>query len=190
MQDEQDVTPLLNRAGRGDQTALERLFPLVYEELRILAHRHRRRFPDQRAPGTGSLVHEAYLRLADQKRIDWQGRAQFFALASKAMRSILIDNARRFGRQKRAGSARHVPIEGDVPASEERSDELISLDQALTRLEKQDERQSRIVECRFFGGLTVEETAEALNISPATVKRDWDEARSWLYKEMRGDAAP
>ncbi len=183
------MTTLLREAQGGRAEAIRRLMPLVYDELRELARIHRYRFRDPRAPGTQSLVHEAYLKLVDLSRVDWQSRGQFFAIASRAMRSILIDNARRFARGKREGERRAVPIEEAVLASEQRSDVLLALDEALDRLRETDERLAAIVECRFFGGLTVEETAEALSISPATVKRGWTLARSWLYRQMKGGAA-
>lgn len=183
-----EVTALLLEAGQGRPDALERLLPLVYGELRRLASHHRRRFRDERSPGTSSLVHEAYLRLADATRVDWRSRGQFFCLASRAMRSVLIDNARRYSRRKRAGDKRPFPLDEATLVSQARGEELLALDEALGRLEALDGRRARVVECRFFGGLTVEETAEALTLSPATVKRDWDEARAWLYAELRRGA--
>lgn len=181
-----DVTALLVAVSCGDRQALDLLLPLVYEELGRLAHQHRYRWNGQPSPGTQSLVHEAYLKLADQSRITWQSRAQFFYLASVAMRSILVDNARRHRRQKRGGNQRAVPLDDVVLVSREKSDELLALDEALVRLKVHDERQVRIVECRFFGGLTVEETAEVLGISSATVKRGWDQARARLYEDLHG----
>jgi RNA polymerase sigma factor (TIGR02999 family) len=183
-----DVTALLARLGRGDREAFERLLPLVYGELVRLAHRHRYQW-DGGGPGTQSLVHEAYLKLAAQARSDWASRAQFFHVASLAMRSILIDNARRRKRRKRAGEARAVPLDDAALVSRERADDLLALDAALDRLEEDDQRLARIVECRFFGGLTVDETAEALGISPATVKRGWDRARVRLFEDLGGRPA-
>jgi RNA polymerase sigma factor (TIGR02999 family) len=184
-----DVTALLNEAGQGNPDAMRQLVPLVYDELRALAHRHRFQWRDAQSPGTASLVHEAYVKLVDQTRVRWESRAQFFYLASQAMRSILIDNARYFSRQKRGGSPKQVPLTDNLLVSEARSDELLELDEALTRLQVADDRLGRIVECRFFGGLTIEESAEALGLSPATVKRGWVLARAWLYRELRGGAA-
>jgi RNA polymerase sigma factor (TIGR02999 family) len=137
-------------------------------------------------PGTRSLVHETYLRLVEHEHLEGRGRAQFFALASRAMRSILIDNARRTARQKREGARVRVPLSDDLLVSEARSDELIALDEALEKLAASDERLGRIVECRVFGGLTIEEAAEAMDLSPATVKRGWTLARAWLYEELQG----
>lgn len=137
------------------------------------------------ALGTVSLVHEAYLKLVRQSRVDWQSRAQFFCLASRAMRSILVDNARHHRRLKRGGRLEPVPMEDVELVSAARSDELLALDQALERLRDEDRRCAEIVDCRVFGGLTVDETADALGISPATVKRSWTAARSWLYRQLR-----
>jgi len=183
-----DITALLLEIGR-DQAAYERLVPLVYEEMRRLARSQKFRWRDSRAPGTTSLVHEAYLKLVDQTQVDWKSRGQFFYIASRTMRSILIDNARWHRRTKREGDRRRVELDDDVLVSEQRSDELLALDEALSRLKTSDERLSRIVECRVFGGLTVAETAEALSLSPATIKRGWELARVWLYRELRAEAA-
>ena len=184
-----EVTALLNEAARGDASAIQRLMPLLYDELVKLARHHRFRWRDERAPSTKSLVHEAYLKLVDQSEIEWKSRAHFFYVASCAMRSILVDNARYHARQKREGGRQQVPLSDDLLVSEERSDELLNLDEALTRLKTADERLGKVVECRFYGGLTVDEVAETLNVSPATVKRAWSVARAWLYRELRG-AAP
>lgn len=184
------VTALLNEAGLGRADAVPRVLPLVYDELCVLARRHRFRWRDARSPGTGSLVHEAYLKLVDQSQVRWESRAQFFTIASRVMRSILVDNARHFSRQKRGGPQRQVPLEDHLLVSEEYSAELLALDDALSRLSAADERLGRIVECRFFGGLTVEESAEALGISPATVKRGWTTARAWLYQQLTEGAGP
>jgi RNA polymerase sigma factor (TIGR02999 family) len=179
------VTGLLSRMGQGGAPAMDRLIPLVYDELHELAHRQRARWGvDERVPGTTSLVHEAYVRLVDQTRVQWQSRGQFFAIACRAMRTILIDNARRAGRQKRGGGVPDLPLDAAVLVSADRTDELLALDQALERLEGQDPRLVRIVECRVFGGLSIEETARALAVSPATVKRGWNLARTWLFREL------
>jgi len=188
MEDAGEITRLLveldQERGAGEKAVLERLMPLVYRELKRLAHSHRYRWGGEPSPGTTSLVHEAYLRLAGQAGSSFAHRRQFYALASRAMRSILIDNARWQGRLKRGGGA--APT-GDVSrlASAQRSEELLALDEALGRLEEREPRLARIVECRCFGGLTVDETAEALAISPATVKRGWSLARTWLYRELQ-----
>lgn len=180
-----DVTALLLELGEGKREALDRLLPLVYGELHALARAQRYRWRGPDSPSTTSLVHDAFLKLVDQTRIEWQNRRQFFYLASLAMRHVLVDNARRNHRHKRGGGRPHVPVD-DVPlVSEERGEELLALDEALTRLKDEDERLGRIVECRFFGGLTVEETAEALSLSPATVKRGWTLARGLLYQALR-----
>jgi RNA polymerase sigma factor (TIGR02999 family) len=183
-----EVTAALADLGANPH-AFDRLLPLVYDELRVLARQHRWRWQDERAPGTISLVHEAYLKLVDQTRVRWESRAQFFYLASRAMRSVLIDHARRRTRQKRGGAGEPVPLDDDLIAEAARSDELISLDDALTRLATADAQLARIVECRFFGGLTIEETAAALGLSAATIKRGWTTARAWLYQQLHPASA-
>lgn len=189
METRDEVTAALAAAG-GDATALDRVLPVVYDELRALARRHRWQWRNDQAPGTVSLVHEAYLKLVDQTRIRWESRAQFFYLASRAMRSILIDHARRLSRLKRGGGADAIPIDEELLVAASRSDELLSLDDALTRLAGHDPDLARIVECRFFGGLTIEETAAALGVSPATVKRGWTSARARLYQDLQTTMAP
>lgn len=186
-----DVTGLLLAFGRGEQGALDRLLPMVYAELQRLARAHRRNWWHA-APGTTSLVHEAYLKLVDQTQVEWRNRAQFFYIASRAMRSVLIDDARRRTRKKRHAEHEAVPLAVDLLAAEERPAELLALDEALDRLRSEDARLADIVECRFFGGLTVEETGDTLGISPATVKRGWTVARAWLHRSMEpaaGNAA-
>jgi RNA polymerase sigma factor (TIGR02999 family) len=187
MSNTHDVTALLKRAGQGDGDAMHALVPLVYDELQQLARRQRFVWRHEQAPGTRSLVHEAYVKLVAQSEIDWQSRAQFFCVAAKAMRSVLVDNARHFGRLKREGGRQRVDLEESLLVSAARSDELVALDAALSRLAAADPRLAAVVECRFFGGLTIEETAEALQRSPATVKRDWVAARTWLYRELAPD---
>lgn len=185
-----DVTALLQRHRAGEADALDELLPLVYDELRRLARSHRIswRRDGLKAPGTGSLVHEAYLKLIDQSRVDWQSRAQFFFLASRVMRSLLVDNARHHQRQKRGGRQEQVDLTEPMLVSYQRSESLLALDAALERLSEDDARLGEIVVCRFFGGLTVEETAEALDVSSATVKRGWRVARTVLFRELQGDA--
>lgn len=184
-----EITRLLERLddepddGRG--AVLEELMPLVYGELKVLARANRYRWSGVEAPGTTSLVHEAYLKIADRSRSDVANRRQFYALASKAMRSILIDNARWHTRQKRGGGRKRAVLEETMLVSVERSEELLALDEALDRLEENEPRLARIVECRCFGGLTVDETAEALDVSSATVKRGWSLARAWLYRALK-----
>jgi RNA polymerase sigma factor (TIGR02999 family) len=182
------VTDLLHLAGAGDPTAVAAVFPLVYDELRQLAHRQLRRESSGHSLNTTALVHEAYLKLVDQTRAQIRDRAHFFAVAATAMRRILVDHARRHGAAKRGAGAKRVPLEMvDGLAPDERADLLVALDAALVRLAALDERQARVVECRFFGGLTEEETAEALGTSARTVKRDWAKARSWLYQALYPD---
>jgi RNA polymerase sigma factor (TIGR02999 family) len=186
----ESITGLLQAVRRGDRDALDALFPLVYEELRALAAVHRRRWEGDLTLSATAIVHEAYLKLVDQSSPVAENRGHFFAVASKAMRHILCNYARDKQRLKRGGSAPHVPLDEalDAPTpdvTDEQADELEVLDGALQRLAQLSARQSRVVECRFFGGLTVEETAAALDLSPATVKRDWTMARAWLYRDIR-----
>lgn len=178
------ATDLLIQASAGDSSALAQVFPLIYEELRHLAHRQLLREAEGRTLSTTALVHEAYLRLIDQTRVQWSGRAHFMAIAATAMRRILIDRARQHRSQKRGGQYRRVPLESVDLGAEDRADVLLALDAALDRLRQLNERQARIVECRFFGGMTEEETAEALGIGLRTTTRDWAKARSWLYEEI------
>lgn len=189
MSDIGEITRLLERldteTNDGREAVLEELMPLVYTELKVLARANRYRWNGVESLGTTSLVHEAYLKLADQARSDFANRRQFYALASKAMRSILIDNARWHSRQKRGGGRKAASLEDAILVSAERSEELLSLDEALSQLEDREPRLARIVECRCFGGLTVDETAEALELSSATVKRGWSLARTWLYRALK-----
>jgi len=166
---------------------MEDMFPLVYKELRRMAARKLRSERDGHTLCTTALVHEAWLELSKLTRIEWQNRAHFLAIAAQAMRRILIDYAVARGRQKRGGGLVIESLEqGDAIAiAEERGDELLALDEALGRLKAMNARQARVVECRFFGGMNVEETAEALDVSPATVKREWATARAWLNRELR-----
>jgi RNA polymerase sigma factor (TIGR02999 family) len=179
------VTELLVKASAGDSAALATVIPLVYQELRRLAQHQLRREPDGHTLSPTALVHEAYLRLIDQTRAQWKGRAHFLAIASTAMRRILVDRARSHRSVKRGGLQARVPIESVELASEEGAEMLLALDDALSRLKERDARQAQVVECRFFGGLTEEETAEALGIGLRTAKRDWAKARSWLYREIQ-----
>lgn len=189
MSEKEDVTVLLKGMAEGQPDAANRLLTLVYDELRQMARRHRSSW--RRSPlGTQSLVHEAFLKLVDQSTVQWSSRGQFFAIASKAMRSILIDNARHYLRLKREGGREQIELEDGLLVSAARSEELLALDLALDRLYAADTRLASLVECRFFGGLTIEETAEALGTSPATVKRDWAAARTWLYRELHGAGDP
>lgn len=184
------ITHLLRDWQRGNADALDRLVPLVYDELHLLASRQAAREWRHDRPQTTLIVNEAYLRLFGQRNVDWQNRGQFFALAAQLMRRILVDHARRQRRQKRGGGAGAVELDEFVPAPEGPVDNVnaIDLDRALARLEQLDPDQARIVEMRFFGGLTVEETAAALGVSPATVKREWALAKGWLHRELTAAA--
>lgn len=181
-----ELTQLLLAWSDGDKSALDRLMPLVYQELRRLAHRYMRRERGNHTLQTSALVNEAYLRLIDQTSVRWQNRSQFFAIASQMMRRILVDYARTRGYAKRGGDAIRVSFDEGTVAAQEQAADLLALNEALNRLAEIDERQSHIVEMRFFGGLSVEETAEALNLSPATIKREWSTAKAFLYKTMVG----
>ena len=185
---ELSATDLLG-ASVGQPDAVDRMFPVVYEELRRLAHRHLSGEPGVRTLGTTELVHEAYLRLVDQTRAGWNDRAHFLAVAAIAMRRILVDRARSRRSLKHGGAHVRVPLDSIDLSLDDRAELLIALDEALGRLRALDERQARVVECRFFGGMTEEETAEALGIGLRTVKRDWAKARSWLYTELNREPA-
>lgn len=178
------ATELLLRAREGDEDAAARVFPVIYEELRRLAHHQLRREAVGHTLSTTALVHEAWLRLIDHTRVRWNERAHFLAIAATAMRRILIDHARSHRRLKRGGRLKRVPLDSIELAAEDRADLLLALDDALARLGRFDSRQARVVECRFFGGMTEEETAEALGIGLRTAKRDWAKAKSWLYQEI------
>ena len=181
-----DVTDLLLEVAQGNQQAAERLIPLVYDELKRLARAYMRRERPDHTLQTTALVHEAYLRFVRQQAVTWRGRSHFFAIASQLMRRILIDHARAHLRAKRGGAIAALPLNEALAFSPEQSSELVKLDEALDRLSQLDPRQGRIVELRFFGGLSVEETAEFLGISAKTVKRDWSVAKAWLHGELRG----
>lgn len=180
-----EVTRILHAWGKGDQQALDQLMPLVYGELRRIARRRlRRERPDHTLQPT-ALVHEAYLRLVDQHGATWQNRAQFFGVAAHLMRRILVDHARRHRAAKRGGAALKVSWDDAIVPAEERADELVGLDDALNQLAAMDPRQGRVVALRVFSGLTVEETAEVLGVSAATMKREWTTAKAWLSREIR-----
>jgi len=191
-----EITRLLLRWSSGDEGALESLFPLVYEQLRHIAQGHLRRERGEHTLQRTALVHEAFLRLVDQRDVDWRSRAQFFGLASQMMRRVLVDYARRRSAAKR-GQRASVDLEqlleagdtgliepGALAMATDPTVDLEAIDQALTRLTALDPRQGRLVELRFFGGLSLEESAEVLGVSPATVKRDWAVARAWLQREL------
>ena len=178
-----EVTQLLNAWNNGDQAAFDKLMPLVYGELRRRAKRYMARQPAHTLQTT-ALIHEAYLRLAGQPDKRWQNRSHFFAVGAAAMRHILVDYLRSRAAAKRGGEARAVLLDEAVVVSDERAADIVALDEALTDLAKLHPRQSRIVECRFFGGLTLEEAAEVLKVSPGTVKRDWRMAKAWLQRSL------
>jgi RNA polymerase sigma factor (TIGR02999 family) len=179
-----EVTELLHDWSEGDESALERLMPLVYDELHRLAHQHIKREKPGHILQTSALINEAYLRLVDQPRIHWQNRAQFFGIAARVMRRILVDEARRRKSDKRGGDAIHVTLNEATNVAHEQAANVVALDDALKTLEAIDPRQSRIVELRFFGGLSAGETAEVLKVSVGTVMRDWTFARAWLKNAM------
>lgn len=179
-----DVTQLLAAAQRGDRSAFDRLLSLVYDELRRIAQGQMRREREGHTLDTTGLVHEAYVKLVDQGQAEWSDRAHFFGVAARAMRQILIDYARRRMAQKRGGAWQRTTLEEDELPVEVQFEELIALDDALRRLDQLDERLRQVVEYRFFGGLTEEETAAVLGVTPRTIQRDWAKARAWLYKEL------
>ena len=182
--DSDNVTRLLLEWGDGNQQALEALVPLIYKELRNLAHNFLYRERPGHTLQTTALVHEAYLKLIDQNDARWQNRAHFFAIAAQAMRRILIDSARKHAAAKRGGPQAELSLDEVTDIALEPDINLLKLDEALNELAKIDPRQSRIVELRYFGGLTIEETAEVISVSPATVKREWMMARAWLHQEI------
>ncbi len=187
MATQQHATELLLALGKGDRGALNELVPLVYDELRAIARSRLRRERPDHTLDTVALVNEAYLKLFQLERIEWKSRAHFLAIAAQAMRHILVNHAWRRKRAKRGGGAPHVPLDlaGDLPAVE--ANRILALDAALERLATIEPRHAQVVECRFFGGMTIEETAAALEVSPATVKRDWTLLRRWLGRELAED---
>jgi len=180
----QEVTRLLADWGKGDRSALDKLFPLIHSELRRIAQRQM----SQERPGhtlqATALVNEAYLKLAGQQEFDWQNRAHFFAVCAQVMRHILIDHARAHARDKRGGGAIQVSLNEAFAVAEDQAAHFIALDEALRVLERLDPQKGKIVELRYFGGLSIEEAAEVLNISPRTVRREWQRAKAWLYRLM------
>lgn len=187
-----DITSLLVEWRNGDQDAVNRLMPLVYDELRRVAHRQLHRERDDHTLGTTALVHEAYLRLVDQSRAELNDREHFYSVAARAMRRILVDRARRHGAAKRNSARTLLSLdEAAIGAPvEERAGALVALDEALDRLADVDQRMTRVVECRFFGGLTEEETGAALGVTARTVRRDWVRAKGWLYRELADEVRP
>jgi len=182
LRDDADVTGLLLAWRAGEPSADERLFPLVYDELRRIARGQLARERAGHTLDTTALVHEAYFKLVDQTRVVWTDRGHFFAIAAQAMRRILVDYARRY---RRGATSRQVSLSNGMLVAEEQADTLLAVDQALSALAAVDERLSRVVECRFFAGLTEEETAEALGITDRTVRRDWTKAKGWLYRRLQ-----
>jgi RNA polymerase sigma-70 factor (ECF subfamily) len=183
----QDFTELLVAWGKGEEGAMDRLMPLVYQELRRTAHRQLRGERPGQGPQTTSLVHEAYMRLLDSSRVRWQNRSHFYAVSAQLMRRILVDFARARRAQKRGGDAVRVPIDEALDALPERRADVVALDDALEALAQFDPRKVRVVELRFFGGLSVEETADVLSVSPDTVMRDWKLAKAWLLRELSAE---
>ena len=183
----ENVTKLLVAWGNGDETARDELMPLVYQELHRLAHHYMNRERPGHTLQTSALVNEAFVRLIDQKDVQWQNRAHFFGIAAQMMRRILVDHARSRASAKRGGGAPHVSLAEVAIVSDERAAEVVALDNALLNLAAVDERKSQIVELRFFGGLSIEETAEVLAVSPGTVMRDWTLAKAWLRRAVTSD---
>jgi RNA polymerase sigma-70 factor, ECF subfamily len=185
MSESQEVTLLLSALTRGDDGAASKLIPVVYDELRRLAGGYMRRERVEHTLQATALVHEAYLKLVEQRSVNWQSRAHFFGVAAQLMRRILIDHARGHARQKRGGEQKKVALDEVLVFAEQQADELLAVDESLDRLAEIDPRQGRVVELRFFGGLSVEESAEVLGVSPKTVKRDWSVAKAWLYADLK-----
>jgi RNA polymerase sigma factor (TIGR02999 family) len=183
------ITQLLVAWNKGEDTAFAELIPLVYPELRKMARRYMVREREEHTLQTSALINEAYMRLADQKKVDWQDRAHFYAVAAQVMRHILVDHARKAKYDKRGAGAHHVALDDAISVGIlERAGDLVALDEALTSLFDFDPRKSRVVELRFFGGLTVEEIARLLCLSPVTVMREWRAAKAWLHRELTQDA--
>jgi RNA polymerase sigma-70 factor, ECF subfamily len=180
-----DVTALLRAWSDGDRGALDRLTPIVYEELHGLARRYLTGERPDHSLQTTALVNEAYMRLVDYKHMQWQNRAHFFAVSAQLMRRILVEHARRHN-LKRGGDVEHVSLDEAAEVRGDRAADLVALDDAMNALERLDPRKVHVVEMRFFGGLSVEETAEVLKVSPITVMRDWSTAKAWLYRELTG----
>jgi len=181
-----EVTQLLIDWSNGDRAALDKLMPLLDEELRRLAHRYMRQERAGHTLQTTALINEAFLRLVNRKNLQWQNRAHFFGIAANLMRTILVDHARSHASAKRGGGAHKLELNEALVVSQQKASEVVALDEALKQLALIDPRQSRIVELRFFGGLTVEEAAEVLQLSPVTIKREWSTAKAWLYHELAG----
>jgi RNA polymerase sigma factor (TIGR02999 family) len=183
VQDASTVTQLL-RASGSNREALDGLFSILYDELRRVAHRQLLGQPRDATLNTTALIHEAYLRMVDQTQVDWEDRARFFSYAARTMRAIIVDYARRRGAQKRGGRLARLPFDDSDLPIDVQADAILAVDDALTRLARVSDRLSQIVECRFFGGLSLEETAAALGVSDRTVRRDWVKAKAWLYDDL------
>jgi RNA polymerase sigma-70 factor (ECF subfamily) len=194
MSEDQDVTMLLSALTRGDEAAASKLMPVVYNELRRLAGSYMRQERVDHTLQPTALVHEAYIKLIDQRSVNWQSRAHFFGVSAQLMRRILIDHARGHMREKRGGELKKVSLDDVFVFAERKADELLAVDDSLNALAKIDPRQARVVELRFFGGLSVEEAADVLGVSPKTVKREWSVAKAWLTADLKQrhgvDAAP
>ncbi|HKR23430.1 MAG TPA: sigma-70 family RNA polymerase sigma factor [Pyrinomonadaceae bacterium] len=186
---EHEITQLLAKWSDGNQAALDELYPLVYEELHRLARRYMSRERKGHTLQTTALINEAYVRLVDQRNVQWANRSHFFAISAQIMRRILIDHARRHGYAKRGGGARQVSLDETAAVIQENLSEFLRLDEALTSLAQLDPRRSQVVELRYFGGLNNEEIADVLKISENTVIRDWNMARAWLYRQLSGSPA-
>jgi RNA polymerase sigma factor (TIGR02999 family) len=184
MTDPKDVTGLLQSVQEGDERVVDALFDQVYDELRNLAHQQLKRLRPGETLNTTALLHEAYLKLVNQSEVDWQGRTHFFAVSAKAMRHIIVNYARKKSAEKRGGDREAVSFDEGHMAPHESADTIIAVDRALEKLAERDERMARVVELRFFGGMTEEESAAALDVSPRTVRRDWSTARTWLSKAL------
>jgi RNA polymerase sigma factor (TIGR02999 family) len=182
-----EISRLLQAWGDGNGKALDELLPLVYDELHRQAHRFLRRERQSHTLQTTALIHEAYLNLIKYEQISWQNREHFFAISANLMRRILVNYANARHRQKRGGATENLQLDDSIMIAAENTDvDLLALDEALTKLAKMDKQQAQIVELRYFGGLTIEETAEVMGIAPATIKRDWKLTRTWLYRELGG----
>ncbi|HEY6120527.1 MAG TPA: sigma-70 family RNA polymerase sigma factor [Pyrinomonadaceae bacterium] len=185
MPSQHQITELLRCWRRGDKEALNKLTPLVYAELHRLAHQYISRERTGHTLQTTALVHEAYLRLVDQKNVDWESRSHFFAVSAQVMRHILVDYARQHAAVKRGGQVQKVELEGTATISRERAGELVALDEAMQALNEIHPRRSKVVELRYFAGLNNKEASEVLNVSQATIERDWRFAKAWLYRQMQ-----
>jgi RNA polymerase sigma factor (TIGR02999 family) len=187
--DPEQITQLLGQMKAGDRSAAERLMPLVYGQFRALAAQYLRKERGNHTLQPTALVNEAYLKLLDQSRVQWQGRTHFFAVGAQAMRRILVDHARRRQRLKHGGQRARVTLDEGVALSPDRDQDVLALDEALLKLAELDERQAKVVELRFFAGLTVDEVADVLGVSKRTVEGDWTMARAWLHRELSKDGA-